>query len=143
MNGEHRVFHQITDILMTAALSNLKSSEQPSLNLPSSRRPSRMQDRRLSVYIMMLADLGFGSNWAKPVIDLRAAFLTPPNVSVLFRQCQHKLPLIPCRRPPPTTTPLTLSQENMTGKNTKYDMAHRLQTLSAPMMVVNTGSSQR
>lgn len=71
---------------------------------------SRMQDRRLSVYFTMLADLGFGSNWAKPLTDLRAAFPTPPDVSVLVRQCQHRLPLIPCRRPPPTWLEKTLNK---------------------------------
>lgn len=89
---------------------------------------SRMRDRCLAVYFTTLADLGFGSNWAKPVIDLRAAFPTPPDASVLVRQCQHRLPLIPCRHPPPNTT----SPLNMTGKTlNKNDMAQRLQTLSA------------
>lgn len=133
MNGERRVFHQITDTLMTAALSNLKSSEQLPLNLQrdggtaevqkASSSFSRMQNRRLDAYFMTLADLGFGSNWAKPVTDLRAAFPTPPGASVLVRQCQHRLPLIPCRRPPTNTT----SPLNMTGKTqNKNDMARKL-----------------
>lgn len=133
MNGERRVFHQITDTLMTAALSNLKSSEQLSLNLQreggtaevqkASSSFSRMQNHRLDAYFTTLADLGFGSNWAKPVIDLRAAFPTPPDASVLVRQCQHRLSLIPCRRPPPNTT----SPLNMTGKTrNKNDLAQKL-----------------
>jgi len=44
MNGERRVFHQITDTLMTAALSNLKSSEQLPLNLQRDGGTAEVQE---------------------------------------------------------------------------------------------------